>query len=62
MSIAIGIGIGGLAGFANYKFIGCATGTCPLSSNPWIATIYGMLLGGLIAPCGLVTKSKGENK
>ena len=48
MSIAIGIGIGALAGFANYKFIGCATGTCPLSSNPWIATIYGMLLGGLI--------------
>ena len=48
MSIAIGIGIGALAGVANYKFIGCATGTCPLSSNPWNATIYGMLLGGLI--------------
>jgi len=48
MSIVIGIVIGALAGFANYRFIGCATGTCPLNSNPWIATIYGMVLGGLI--------------
>jgi hypothetical protein len=48
MSIVIGIVIGALAGFANYKFIGCSTGTCPLNSNPWIATIYGMVLGGLI--------------
>ena len=48
MSIAIGIVIGALAGFANYKFVGCATGTCPLSSNPWTATIVGMVVGGLI--------------
>ena len=48
MSTVAGIVIGALAGFANYKFIGCATGTCPLSSNPWIATIYGMVLGGLV--------------
>ena len=48
MSIAIGIVIGALAGFANYKFIGCATGACPLSSNPWIATVFGMVLGGLV--------------
>jgi hypothetical protein len=48
MSIAIGIVIGGLAGFANYKFVGCATGACPLSSNPWIAIVFGMVFGGLI--------------
>lgn len=48
MSITIGIVIGALAGLANYKHLGCATGTCPLTSNPWIATIYGMVLGGLI--------------
>jgi len=48
MSIVIGIVIGALAGFANYKFIGCAGGVCPLSSNPWTATIVGMVAGGLI--------------
>jgi hypothetical protein len=48
MSIVIGMVIGALAGFANYKFIGCATGACPLSSNPWVATLFGMVLGGLL--------------
>jgi len=46
--IVIGVLIGGVLGFANYKFIGCSTSTCPLSSNPWIATCYGMVLGGLV--------------
>jgi hypothetical protein len=41
--------IGGLAGFAYYKFIGCSTGTCPITSNPWSSSIYGILLGLLIA-------------
>ena len=28
------LGGGGL-GFLYYRFIGCSTGTCPLTSNPW---------------------------
>jgi hypothetical protein len=47
--IVIGVVGGGLLGFANYRFIGCSTGACPLTSNPWISTLYGMLIGGLIA-------------
>lgn len=46
--IIVGILIGGALGFANYKFIGCKTGTCPLSANPWISTFYGMLVGGMV--------------
>jgi hypothetical protein len=46
--IVIGIVVGGALGFANYKFIGCRTGTCPLSSNPWVSTVVGMVLGGSI--------------
>lgn len=48
MSTLVGIILGGLAGYANYKFIGCTTGACPLSSNVWIAVAFGMLAGGLI--------------
>jgi len=36
---------GGLLGFGYYRFVGCRTGTCPLSRNPYISTIYGAVLG-----------------
>jgi len=48
LRIVIGVVIGGALGYANYKFIGCRTGTCPLSSNPWVSTVVGMVLGGSI--------------
>lgn len=41
------IGLGAVGGFAYYYFIGCASGTCPISSNPYISTVYGALVGGL---------------
>jgi hypothetical protein len=40
---------GGALGFAYYKFVGCRTGTCPITSSPYISTLYGALLGYLIA-------------
>ena len=39
--------VGGVAGFAYYYFIGCATGACPISSNPYISTGYGALVGAI---------------
>jgi gas vesicle protein len=48
VAIIVGVVIGGALGFANYRFIGCKTGACPLSANPWISTLYGMLIGGMI--------------
>jgi hypothetical protein len=47
--IIIGVVAGGALGFAYYKFVGCSTGTCPLTSNPWISSIYGAVLGALLA-------------
>ncbi len=44
----IGIAVGGLAGFAYYHFVGCASGTCPITSNPYISVIYGAVLGYLV--------------
>ena len=46
--VITGAVIGGALGFGYYKVVGCATGACPLTSNPWISTIYGMCVGGLI--------------
>lgn len=39
--------IGGILGFAFYKFVGCRTGTCPITSNPFMSIIYGAVIGGL---------------
>lgn len=36
---------GGTLGFAYYRFVGCSSGACPLTSNPWISTLYGALVG-----------------
>jgi len=45
--VVIGVIVGGVLGYAAYRFIGCSTGACPLTSNPWISTIYGMVLGAV---------------
>jgi xanthine/uracil permease len=44
----IGILVGGVAGFLYYHFVGCASGTCPITSNPYITVLYGALLGYLL--------------
>lgn len=45
--LVIGAIVGGLLGYGVYRFIGCSTGTCPITSNPWVSTIFGMVIGGL---------------
>lgn len=40
--------LGGVSGFLYWKFVGCSTGTCPITSHWYASTLYGMLLGWLI--------------
>lgn len=39
---------GGALGYAYYHFIGCVTGTCPITANPIASTAYGMIVGLLV--------------
>jgi hypothetical protein len=55
----IGISVGAVFGFAYYYFIGCRSGNCIISSNPFISVPYGSLLGYIIS--GLFKKEKHEN-
>lgn len=45
----IGIGVGALAGFLYWQHIGCLSGTCAITSSPVNSTLYGALMGGLLA-------------
>ena len=47
--VLIGAAIGAGLGFLYYKFIGCATGTCPITRNPYTSVIYGMVIGILMS-------------
>lgn len=44
----IGIVVGAIAGYLYYFYIGCASGTCSITSKPLNSTFYGALMGGLI--------------
>jgi hypothetical protein len=46
--IGIGIAIGAIAGYAYYFYVGCASGTCAITSKPLNSTLYGALMGGLV--------------
>jgi hypothetical protein len=47
--LIIGVVAGGLVGYGMYRFIGCSTGACPITANPWISTIFDMLFGALLS-------------
>lgn len=44
----IGIAIGAVAGYGYYYFVGCASGTCAITSKPLNSTLYGAVMGGLL--------------
>ena len=44
----IGIIAGAIGGYLYYHFVGCASGTCSITSKPLNSTLYGAMMGGLL--------------
>jgi hypothetical protein len=44
----IGIVFGAIAGYLYYLYVGCASGSCAITSKPLNSTLYGALMGGLV--------------
>jgi hypothetical protein len=44
----IGIAVGAIGGFMYWNYIGCASGTCMITSKPLNSTLYGALMGFLL--------------
>ncbi len=50
---------GAIGGYLYWKYVGCSTGTCPITSSPLSSSIYGILLGTLFG--GIFKKTKNNN-
>jgi len=44
----VGLLVGALLGYVYYHFVGCASGTCAITSKPLNSALYGALMGGLL--------------
>ncbi|MBT0549038.1 DUF6132 family protein [Riemerella anatipestifer] len=43
----VGAIIGAVSGYLYWKFVGCSTGTCAITSKPINSTLYGGIMGAL---------------
>lgn len=43
-----GMVAGALAGYFYWKFVGCSSGSCAITSRPLNSSIYGAVMGGLL--------------
>jgi len=58
---AAGALAGGVFGFFYWKYVGCASGTCMISSKPLNSTLYFAVLGILVINMFLPSSGK-QNK
>jgi hypothetical protein len=60
LKLGISISLSAAAGFAYFYFVGCKSGSCPITSNGYISTLYGALFG-LIFGFPKIGKKKSED-
>jgi len=52
----IGLILGAIAGWCYWRFMGCASGNCAITSHPLNSSLYGAVMGVLAA--GILKKEK----
>ena len=52
--------VGAIGGFLYYRLVGCASGACPITSNPYISTVYGGVIGTLLGYIVIPGKKKED--
>ncbi len=55
--------VGAIGGFLYWKYIGCASGTCPIKSVWYLMTLWGTAMGYLLGDLSVnfVVKREAEN-
>lgn len=60
--VLLGLALGAIAGYAYYYFVGCNSGGCAISSKPLNSTVYGAVMGGLLANINKEKQTQKENE
>lgn len=55
----IGMIVGAICGYLYYHFVGCNSGSCPITSNPWGSLAWGLIMGWLVG--SMFYKDKDSN-
>ena len=58
----LGLALGALGGYIYYAQVGCVSGTCAITSNPWLSTAWGAAFGYLVVDMFAGKKEKKEVK
>ncbi len=56
----IGAVAGAIGGYFYWLYVGCASGTCPITSSPFMSTVWGAIMGGLLL--SIFQKDKDKSK
>lgn len=56
----IGVVLGAVLGYLYYHYVGCASGTCAITSKPVNSTLYGAVMGGLVFNMFIKSPKKPE--
>jgi len=56
----LGVAIGALGGYLYWLYIGCESGSCPITSSPLISSLWGAAMGGLLFSIFKMEKKSNE--
>ena len=57
----VGLIIGAVGGFIYYRTIGCTSGGCAITSNPYMSMLWGGVMGYLLADIFKIKDKKTES-
>lgn len=54
--------LGGIGGYLYWHYVGCASGTCAITSKWYYSALYGLVIGYLISGLFIPDKKKIDEK